>query len=135
MKNHEIEHYGMKEQQSRLYRAQEYHVWLTQNLNSGKTTAVMKMVEQMMETRTWKKVRELIDDSSCRVCNQYLETVEHLVKSSSSQVRTAMGYRDSIREQYSQACVGLRVPFAKSNNGKKTRPNCRVDEIKEDFDM
>ena len=26
-----------------------------------------------------KKVRGLIDDNSCRVCNQYPETVEHLV--------------------------------------------------------
>ena len=81
VKNQRIEHYGVKDQQSQLYRSQEKecHVWLTQNLNPGKTAAVMTMLEQMLETRAWKKVRGLIDDNSCRVCNQYPETVEHLV--------------------------------------------------------
>ena len=32
-----------------------------------------------METRSWKKARGLIDDGRCRICNQHLETVEHLV--------------------------------------------------------
>ena len=42
-----------KEQQSKLYRGkeQEYHMWLSQNLNPEKMTAIMAMVEQMVETR------------------------------------------------------------------------------------
>ena len=43
-----------KEQQSKLYRGQEEecHMWLSQNLNlPGKMTAIMAMLEQMVETR------------------------------------------------------------------------------------
>ena len=78
--NQRIEHYGIKDQQSQLYRSQEKecHVWLTQNINPGKTAALMIILEQMVETRAWKKVRGLIDENSCRVCNQYPETVENL---------------------------------------------------------
>ena len=45
---------GRKEQQSKLYREQEQecHVWLSQNLNPGKTAAIMTMLEQMVETRS-----------------------------------------------------------------------------------
>ena len=81
MKNQRIEYYGIKDQQSQLYRSQEKecHVWLTLNLNPGKTAAVMKMLEQIVETRAWIKVRELIDGNIFRVCNQCPKTVEHLV--------------------------------------------------------
>ena len=73
---------GRKEQQSKLYREQEQecHVWLSQNRNSGKTAAIMTMLEQMVETRSEKEARGLIDDGRYRIiCNQYSETVEHLV--------------------------------------------------------
>ena len=39
----------------------------------------MVMLEQMVETKYWKQVRGLIDDSNCRVCFQHSETVEHLI--------------------------------------------------------
>ena len=39
----------------------------------------MTMLEQMVETRSWKEARGLIDDGRCRICNQHVETVEHLV--------------------------------------------------------
>ena len=70
-----------KEQQSILYRGQEqeYHVWLSENLNHGKMAAIMTMLEQMVETRSWKEARGLTDDGSCRICTQHSETVEHLV--------------------------------------------------------
>ena len=70
VKNQRIEEYEMKEQQSKLYREQEQecHVWLSQNLNPGKTAATMTMLEQMVETRSWKEARRLTDDGSCRIC-------------------------------------------------------------------
>ena len=47
VKNHKVEECGTKEQQSKLYRGQELecHVWLSQNLNPEKTSAVMTMLE------------------------------------------------------------------------------------------
>ena len=81
VKNQMVEEYGTKEQQSKLYRGQEQecHVWLSQNLNPGKTAAIMTMLEQMVETRSWKEARELTDDGCCRICTQHSETVEGLV--------------------------------------------------------
>ena len=67
MKKLGIDDYGGKEQQSKLYREQEQvcHVWLSQNLNPGKAAAIMTMLVQMVETRSWKKARGLIDDGRC----------------------------------------------------------------------
>ena len=81
VKNQRIENYGMKVQQSRLYKGQEKEclVWLSQKLNPGKMAAIITMLEQMVETRSWKEARGLIDDGSCRLCTQHSETVEHLV--------------------------------------------------------
>ena len=81
VKNQRVKEYRTKEQQSQLYRGQEqeYHTWLPQNLNPGKTAAIMTMLEQMVETRSWKEARGLTDDGSCRICIQHSETVEHLV--------------------------------------------------------
>ena len=61
----------IKEQQSKLYREQEheFHVWLSQDLNLGKTAAIMTMLEQMVETRSWKEATGLINDGRCRICN------------------------------------------------------------------
>ena len=39
----------------------------------------MTMLEQMVETRSWKQTRGLMEDGRCRVCFQHSETVEHLV--------------------------------------------------------
>ena len=39
----------------------------------------MTMLEQMVEIRECKEVRWLIEDGSCKPCNQYPGTVEHLV--------------------------------------------------------
>ena len=81
MKKQRIDEYRRKEQQSKLYKEleQECHVWLSQNLNPEKTAAIMTMLEQMVETRSWKEGRGLIDDVRCKICNQHSETVEHLV--------------------------------------------------------
>ena len=47
MKKQRIDEYGRKEQQSKFYREQEQecHVWLSQNLNPGKTAVIMTMLE------------------------------------------------------------------------------------------
>ena len=54
VKNQWIEEYRTKEQESKLYRRQERecHVWLSQNLNPGKTAAIMTILEHMVETRS-----------------------------------------------------------------------------------
>ncbi len=57
-----IEMYKTKEQQSQLYQEQEEecHWWLNQNLHGRKTAAIMTMLEQMVETRSWKASRGLV---------------------------------------------------------------------------
>ena len=37
------------------------------------------MIEQMVETRSWKAARGLIEDGRCRICFSHGETVEHLL--------------------------------------------------------
>ena len=70
-----------KSQQSKLYTGQEQecHVWLSQNLNPGKTAVIMTMLKQVVEKRSWKEAWGLTSDVSCRICTQHSETVEHLV--------------------------------------------------------
>ena len=76
-----IEIYKTKEQQSQVYREQEEecHSWLGQNLHGRKTSSIMTMLEQMVETRSWKVSRGLAQDKQCRVCHERDETVEHIV--------------------------------------------------------
>ena len=38
----------------------------------------MTMLEQMVETKSWKASRGLAECSQCRLCSQQKETVEHL---------------------------------------------------------
>ena len=76
-----IKMYKAKQQQSKLFSDQEEecHMWLSQNLHPRKTSAIMNMLEQMVETRSWKAVRGLVEDGRCRVCNEQSETVKHLI--------------------------------------------------------
>ena len=75
-----IEMYQSKDQQSRFFREHklECHLWLTQNFHPHKTSSVMLMLEQMVETRSSKKIRGLIEDGRFRVCPRQYEPVEHL---------------------------------------------------------
>ena len=59
-----IEIYTTKEQQSQFYQEQEEecHVWLSQNLHGRKTSSIMTMLEQMVETKSWKVSRGLAQD-------------------------------------------------------------------------
>ena len=81
MESRRIENYKTKEQQSQFYQEQgdECHLWLSQNLHERKTSSIMTMLEQMMETRSWKAATGLVQDGHCRVCPKRDETIEHLV--------------------------------------------------------
>ena len=39
----------------------------------------MMRLEQMVETRSWKAARGLVQDGRCRVCHERDKTIEHLV--------------------------------------------------------
>ena len=58
---------------------EECHVWLSQNLHGRKTSSIMTMLEQTVETKSWKISRGLAQDRRCRVCHERDETVEHIV--------------------------------------------------------
>ena len=52
---------------------------MSQNLHRRKTSSIMTMLEQMVETILWKATRELVQDGRCIVCHERDETIEHLV--------------------------------------------------------
>ena len=81
MESRKIENYKTKEQQSQFYQEQEDEcdLWLSQNLHGRKTSSIMTMLEQMVETRSWKVARGLIQDVHCRVCHERDETTELLL--------------------------------------------------------
>ena len=68
MESRRIENYKTKEHQSQFYQEQEdeYHLWLSQNLDGRKTSSVMTILEQMMETRSWEALRGLVQDGRRR---------------------------------------------------------------------
>ena len=39
------------------------NIWLEQNLTSRKTSAIVSTIEQMFETKAWKEVRGLTENS------------------------------------------------------------------------
>ena len=55
------------------------NIWLEQNLTPRKTSAIMSMLEQMVETRAWKEVRGLSGNSQYVFCREPQETVQHLL--------------------------------------------------------
>ena len=67
--------------QSAIYKKQnrQCNLWLEQSLTPAKTASIMSMLEQMVETRSWKVTRGLIEDCKCRPCREQNETVEHLL--------------------------------------------------------
>ena len=81
MESRRIANYKTKEQQRQFYQEKEdeCHLWLSQNLHGRKTSSIMKMLEQMVETRSWKAARGLVQDGRCRVCHERDETIEYLV--------------------------------------------------------
>ena len=75
------EEYLEKQMQSEIFRKQDEscNLWLRQNTTSRKTASVMTMLEQMVETKSWKASRGLAEYSKCRLCGQQRETVELLL--------------------------------------------------------
>ena len=75
-----IKMYQSKEQQIRFFKEQEEecHLWLTQNLHQQKMLSIMSLVEQMVETRSWKAAQGIIEDGRCLVCHRHDETMKHL---------------------------------------------------------
>ena len=75
------EEYLDKQIQSEIFRKQDEscNLWLRQNLTPRKTASVMTMLEQMVETKSWKTSRGLAKCSKCRLCGQQRETIEHLL--------------------------------------------------------
>ena len=49
------------------------------NLTPRKTASVMTMLEEMIETKSWKASRGLTKCSKCRLCGPQRETIEHLL--------------------------------------------------------
>ena len=69
--------------------------------------AIMIMLEQMVKTRSWKEARGLTGGSSCRICNQDSETVEHLVAGCTKLAKSEYLTR------HNQALMILAVAWAK----------------------
>lgn len=106
-----IDTYRTKEQQSQTYREQEEecHVWLNRSLHGRKTASIITMLEQMVETRSWKVARGLAQDKRCRVCKEKDETVEHLV--AGCKVLAGQEYL----ARHNRALMILAVTWAKEN--------------------
>ena len=63
-----------------LNQEKESHIWLKGNLAPEKTASIIQMLEQMNETRAWKKIRGLqVDNDLCRLCRGERETVQHIL--------------------------------------------------------
>ena len=79
-KEKRLEQYRKKEMQSEIYKKQDrsWNIWLEQNSTPRKPSAILSMIEQMVETRTWKEVRGLTESSQRRLCKEQRETVQHL---------------------------------------------------------
>ena len=76
-----IETYNGKEMQSEVWRGQDAvcHTWMERNMDPAKTSAIVALQEQMVETKGWKVSRGMLEDGRCRLCGEHLETVHHLV--------------------------------------------------------
>ena len=66
---------------SEIYKKQDKkcNIWLKQNLTPRKTSSIMSQLEKMVETRAWKEVRGLTENSQWRLCKEQRETVQHLL--------------------------------------------------------
>ena len=45
-------------------------MWLEQNLTPRKTSTIMSMIEQTLETRAWKEARRLTENCQSRLCER-----------------------------------------------------------------
>ena len=54
-------------------------MWLEQSLTPRKTSGIISVIEQMIETRALKEVRGITENSQCRLCKEQRKTVQHLL--------------------------------------------------------
>ena len=76
-----LKNFGEKKMQSEItsgYTKEDYG-WLKCDTDPRKTASIFTMVEQMVETRAWKKIRGIAETYSCRLCGERKETVQHLL--------------------------------------------------------
>ena len=59
--------------------SEEESGWLKCNTDPRKTLSIFTSQEQMVNTRAWKKVRELVERNKCRLCGEHRETVHSLL--------------------------------------------------------
>ena len=74
--------YSSKKLQSEIWRMQtaDSFMWMQTGLNPEKTSSIIQMCEQMVETKYWKKIRGLpTQDDKCRVCGKFVENVQHIL--------------------------------------------------------
>ena len=66
--------------QCEIYNKQDKkcNIWLEQNLTPRKTSAIMSITEQMVETRASKEDKGL-ENNQCRLCREQRETAQHLL--------------------------------------------------------
>ena len=87
----------------------EDYVWMKSNINPVKTSAIINMQEQMVETKSWKKKRNLIEDSKCRMCGEWEETVQHVIGGC-----TPLAGKEYL-SRHNKALMVLAVAWAKKN--------------------
>ena len=70
-----------KELQSEIPKqySEEDSGWLKCNTDPRKTSSIFVLQEQMVESRTWKKLRGLVQCDKCRLCGEHRKTVHHLL--------------------------------------------------------
>ena len=86
------------------------NIWLEQNLTPRKTSANMLVLEHMVETRAWKEVRGLTENSQCRLCEAQRETVQHLL--AGCKVLASSEYL----ERHNRALMVMAVAWAEEQN-------------------
>ena len=85
----------------------EDYIWMKSNISPVKTSAIISMQEQMVETKSWKRKRNLIEDNRCRVCGKWEETVQHVIGGC-----TPLAGKDYL-SRHNKALMVLAVAWAK----------------------
>ena len=98
---------------------------LEQNLTPRKTSAIMSMIEQMVETRAWKEVRWLSENSLCILCKEQRETVPHLLAGCNM-----LASREYLT-RHNRALMVMVVAWAKDQNVKWYQEKCKRGHILE----
>ena len=65
--------------QNEMYKKQDKkcNIWLEQNFKPRRTSTIKSVIEQMIETRAWRNVRGLTENSQHRLFKEQEETVQH----------------------------------------------------------